>query len=249
MGSHTVSSTPYDTKFQWFAVSLILAQRDIPYGGAKGGMICGPKQLSPAELERLTRRYTTEISILLGPAKDIPAPDVNTIPLVMAWIVDTFSMHHGYTIPAVVTGKPINIGGSHRRNEATARGTTIVIGEAARQIGLNLEGAKVAIQGYRNAGSIAAQLLHDLGAVVIAVSDSRGGIYKASGLDPSAVLRCKHSSVLIPHLTQIGAWGDNVSPNIPFSAPGPGVAGAWRRKERFLEGLQPSKPRAWALPT
>jgi glutamate dehydrogenase (NAD(P)+) len=118
---------------------------NIPYGGAKGGVICDPKQLSLAELERLTRRYTTEISILLGPAKDIPAPDVNTTPQVMAWIMDTFSMHHGYTIPAVVTGKPINIGGSRGRNEATARGTTIVIGEAARQIGLNLTGAKVAI--------------------------------------------------------------------------------------------------------
>ena len=166
----------------------------IPSGGAKGGGICDPKQLSPAELERLTRRYTTEISILLGPAKDIPAPDVNTTPQVMAWIMDTFSMHHGYTIPAVVTGKPINIGGSRGRNEATARGTTIVIGEAARQIGLNLTGAKVAIQGYGNAGSIAAQLLHDLGAVVVAVSDSRGGIYNASGLDPSAVLRWKRAS-------------------------------------------------------
>jgi len=167
---------------------------NIPYGGAKGGVICDPKQLSLAELERLTRRYTTEISILLGPAKDIPAPDVNTTPQVMAWIMDTFSMHHGYTIPAVVTGKPINIGGSRGRNEATARGTTIVIREAARQMGLNLTGAKVVIQGYGNAGSIAAQLLHEMGAVVVAVSDSRGGIYNAGGFDPTAVLRCKRAT-------------------------------------------------------
>jgi glutamate dehydrogenase (NAD(P)+) len=164
---------------------------NIPYGGAKGGVVCDPKQMSLTELERLTRRYTTEIAILLGPDRDIPAPDVNTTPQVMAWIMDTFSMHHGYTIPAVVTGKPINIGGSLGRNAATARGTTIVIREAARQIGLNLTGARVVIQGYGNAGSIAAQLLHDLGALVVAVSDSRGGIYSPGGLDPTAVLRYK----------------------------------------------------------
>jgi glutamate dehydrogenase (NAD(P)+) len=164
---------------------------NIPYGGAKGGVACDPKQMSFKELERLTRRYTTEIAILLGPDRDIPAPDVGTTPQVMAWIMDTFSMHHGYTIPAVVTGKPINIGGSLGRNSATARGTTIVIGEAARQIGLNLTGAKVVIQGYGNAGSIAAQLLHDLGALVVAVSDSRGGIYNPGGLDPTAVLGYK----------------------------------------------------------
>jgi len=129
---------------------------NIPYGGAKGGVVCDPKQMTLGELERLTRRYTTEISILLGPEKDIPAPAVNTTPQVMAWIMDTFSMHRGYTVPAVVTGKPINIGGSRGRNEATARGTTIVIREAAQQIGMPLEGAKVAIQGYGNAGAIAA---------------------------------------------------------------------------------------------
>ncbi|HEX9370881.1 MAG TPA: Glu/Leu/Phe/Val dehydrogenase [Roseiflexaceae bacterium] len=167
---------------------------NIPYGGAKGGVVCDPKQMTLGELERLTRRYTTEISILLGPEKDIPAPDVNTTPQVMAWIMDTFSMHRGYTVPAVVTGKPINIGGSRGRNEATARGTTIVIREAAQQIGMPLEGAKVAIQGYGNAGAIAAQLLDELGANVIAVSDSRGGIYSPGGLDPAAALRFKHET-------------------------------------------------------
>jgi len=164
---------------------------NIPFGGAKGGVICNPKQLSLAELERLTRRYTAEISILIGPEKDIPAPDVNTTPQVMAWIMDTFSMHRGYTVPAVVTGKPIHIGGSRGRNEATARGTTIVIREAAREHSLIIAGAKVAIQGYGNAGSIAAQLLHEMGATVIAVSDSKGGIFHPGGLDPAAVLHYK----------------------------------------------------------
>jgi glutamate dehydrogenase (NAD(P)+) len=167
---------------------------NIPYGGAKGGVVCDPKQLSLGELERLTRRYTTEIAILLGPDRDIPAPEVNTTPQIMAWIMDTFSIHHGYTIPAVVTGKPINIGGSLGRNEATARGATIVIGRAARQIGLSLPGARVVIQGYGNAGSNTARLLHDLGAAVVGVSDSRGGIYNPSGLDPAAVLRYKQDT-------------------------------------------------------
>jgi glutamate dehydrogenase (NAD(P)+) len=164
---------------------------NIPYGGAKGGVICDPKQLSLAELERLTRRYTTEIAILLGPDKDIPAPDVGTTPQVMAWIMDTFSMHHGYTVPAVVTGKPVHIGGSRGRNEATARGTSIVVREVVRRQGLDLGEMKVAIQGYGNAGAIAAQLLRQMGATIVAVSDSRGGIYNPAGLDPDAVLRYK----------------------------------------------------------
>jgi glutamate dehydrogenase (NAD(P)+) len=167
---------------------------NIPYGGAKGGVVCDPKQLSLAELERLTRRYTTEIAILIGPEKDIPAPDVNTTPQVMAWIMDTFSMHQGYTVPAVVTGKPINIGGSRGRNEATARGASIVIREAVRQQGLDLDGMKVAIQGYGNAGAIAAQLLHQMGTTIVAVSDSRGGIYNPGGLDPDAALRYKRAN-------------------------------------------------------
>jgi glutamate dehydrogenase (NAD(P)+) len=180
---------------------------NIPFGGAKGGVVCDPKQLSLAELERLTRRFTAEISIMLGPEKDIPAPDVNTTPQVMAWIMDTYSMHRGYTVPAVVTGKPINIGGSRGRNEATARGVSIVIREAARELGLSLEGAKVAIQGYGNAGSIAAHLLHDMGASIIAVSDSKGGIYNPGGIDPAAVLRYKQANgsvVGFPEAERIG---------------------------------------------
>src|SRR5689334_14792951 len=143
----------------------------IPFGGAKGGVIVDPRELSQSELERLTRRYATEISLLIGPDSDIPAPDMNTNPQVMAWIMDTYSMHQGYSVPAVVTGKPISIGGSLGRNEATARGAAIVIREAARQIGMPLEQARVVVQGFGNAGAIAARLLQEMGATIIGVSD------------------------------------------------------------------------------
>jgi len=163
----------------------------IPFGGAKGGVICDPKQMSSAELERLTRRYTTEISIVIGPHSDIPAPDVNTNSQVMAWIMDTYSMHEGFSIPAVVTGKPLSIGGSEGRNDATATGVLFVTRQAAKRIGMPLKGARVSIQGYGNAGAIAARLFHTEGCKIVAVSDTRGGIYNESGLDPSAVLRHK----------------------------------------------------------
>ena len=163
----------------------------IPYGGAKGGVICDPKNMSTAELERLTRRYATEISIIIGPRSDIPAPDVNTNPQVMAWIMDTYSMHEGFSSPAVVTGKPLSIGGSEGRNDATATGVLFVTRQAARRLGMPLKGARVSIQGYGNAGSIAARLFHNEGCKVVAVSDTRGGIYNESGLDPAAVLRYK----------------------------------------------------------
>lgn len=170
----------------------------IPYGGAKGGVICDPKSMSPAELERLTRRYATEISIIISPHSDIPAPDVNTNSQVMAWIMDTYSMHEGYSIPAVVTGKPLSIGGSEGRNDATATGVLFVTRQAAKQLGMPLKGARVSIQGYGNAGSIAARLFHEEGCKVVAVSDTRGGIYNESGLDPATVLRFKqeHGSVV-----------------------------------------------------
>ncbi|GCE46838.1 glutamate dehydrogenase (NAD(P)+) [Thermosporothrix hazakensis] len=170
----------------------------IPYGGAKGGVICNPKEMTPAELERLTRRYATEISIIIGPHSDIPAPDVNTNPQVMAWIMDTYSMHEGFSIPAVVTGKPLSIGGSEGRNEATATGVLFVTRRAARYIGMPLQGARVCIQGFGNAGSIAARLFHHEGCKVVAVCDSQGGIYNESGLDPAAVVRYKqeHSTVV-----------------------------------------------------
>ena len=163
----------------------------IPYGGGKGGVIVDPKKLSIKELEALTRRFFTEIEVLVGPEKDIPAPDVNTNAQVMAWMMDTYSMHAGYTVPGVVTGKPISLGGSEGRNEATARGTIYCIIEAARHLGMELPKARVAIQGFGNAGSIAAQLIHEEKAVVVAVSDSTGGIHNPGGLDVHRVIQWK----------------------------------------------------------
>jgi len=163
----------------------------IPYGGGKGGVIVDPKQLSQKELEGLTRRFFTEIEILVGPEKDIPAPDVNTNAQIMAWMMDTYSMHAGYTVPGVVTGKPISLGGSEGRNEATARGTVFCIVEAARHLGLDLTRARVAVQGFGNAGSIAARLIVEEGATVVAVSDSTGGIHARDGLDIARVVGWK----------------------------------------------------------
>jgi len=163
----------------------------IPYGGGKGGVIVDPKKLSKKELEALTRRFFTEIEILVGPEKDIPAPDVNTNAQVMAWMMDTYSMHAGYTVPGVVTGKPISLGGSEGRNEATARGTIFCIIEAARHLGMELPKARVAIQGFGNAGSIAAQLIHEEKATVVAVSDSTGGIHNPAGLDVHRLIQWK----------------------------------------------------------
>jgi glutamate dehydrogenase (NAD(P)+) len=164
---------------------------NIPFGGSKGGVICNPKQMSLSELERLTRRYATEISLFIGPSSDIPAPDVNTNPQIMAWIMDTYSMHRGYSVPAVVTGKPLAIGGSEGRVEATATGVAAMVEMAAYDIKMKLSGARVSVQGYGNAGSIAAQLLHDKGCRIVAVSDTHGGIYNEAGLDPAKVLRHK----------------------------------------------------------
>jgi glutamate dehydrogenase (NAD(P)+) len=163
----------------------------IPYGGGKGGVIVDPKKLSQKELEALTRRYFTEIEILVGPEKDIPAPDVNTNAQIMAWMMDTFSMHAGYTVPGVVTGKPISLGGSEGRNEATARGTVFCIVEAARHLGIELPKATVAVQGFGNAGSIAARLIGEEGSRVVAVSDSTGGIHAPDGLDIPKVIAWK----------------------------------------------------------
>jgi glutamate dehydrogenase (NAD(P)+) len=160
---------------------------NIPYGGGKGGVIVDPKKLSLKELEGLTRRFTTEISVLIGPDRDIPAPDVNTNAQTMAWMMDTYSMHRGYTISGVVTGKPVAVGGSLGRNEATARGAVFTLQRASKALGIPLAEARVAIQGYGNAGSIAADLLHAEGATIIAVSDSSGGIHNPAGFDPAKV--------------------------------------------------------------
>jgi glutamate dehydrogenase (NAD(P)+) len=156
---------------------------NIPFGGAKGGVVCDPKRMSLGELERLTRRYTTEISPFLGPSTDVPAPDVYTNEQTMAWIMDTYSMHRGHTVPAVVTGKPLSIGGSEGRSEATGRGCVIVIQEAAQHFGLPLGSATVAVQGFGNAGSVAARYLAEAGAKIVAVSDSQGAVHNPKGLD------------------------------------------------------------------
>jgi glutamate dehydrogenase (NAD(P)+) len=167
---------------------------NLPFGGAKGGVICNPKELSLGELERLTRRYTTEISCVIGPMVDIPAPDVNTNPQTMAWIMDTYSLHSGAQTLEVVTGKPVDVGGSLGRNEATGRGVMITAIEAMKDLEMNLKGATVAVQGYGNVGSVSAYLLQDEGAKVIAVSDSRGAIYNPQGMDARDVLRHKQAT-------------------------------------------------------
>jgi glutamate dehydrogenase (NAD(P)+) len=171
---------------------------NIPYGGGKGGVVVDPKKLTLRDLEGLTRRFTTELSPIIGPDRDIPAPDVNTNAQTMAWIMDTYSMHNGYTIAGVVTGKPIAVGGSLGRNEATARGTVFTLQQWAAATSTPLRGARVAIQGYGNAGSIAAHLLSGEGARIVAVSDSQGGAYNANGLDPTRVTGWKreHGTVV-----------------------------------------------------
>jgi glutamate dehydrogenase (NAD(P)+) len=159
----------------------------LPFGGAKGGVTVNPKLLSQNELQNLTRRYTAEISVLIGPTKDIPAPDVNTNQQVMAWMMDTYSMNVGYSVPGVTTGKPLVLGGSEGRNEATGRGCVFAVEEAARTLGLDITKCRTVVQGYGNAGSVAARLMGEHGSKVVAVSDSRGGIHNESGLDLARV--------------------------------------------------------------
>lgn len=155
----------------------------IPFGGAKGGVLCDPHKLSRAELERLSRRYATEISILIGPNSDIPAPDMNTNPQIMGWMMDTFSMHQGYSVPAVITGKPLAIGGSEGRLEATARGVQFVTREAMVDLGMRPGECSVVVQGFGNVGSISARLLHELGCKIVGLSDISGGVYNPHGID------------------------------------------------------------------
>lgn len=164
---------------------------NIPFGGAKGGVRCNPKEMSQSEIERLTRRFTWEISPFIGPESDIPAPDVNTNPQVMAWIMDTYSILKGYSVPGVVTGKPLELGGSVGRLEATGKGVFIMAAEAAHHLGISMEGCRVAIQGSGNVGGIAARYFYDAGAKVIAISDSKGGIYNPDGLNIPQALSCK----------------------------------------------------------
>ena len=167
---------------------------DIPYGGAKGGVVCNPKEMSLGELERMTRRFTSELMVIIGPEKDIPAPDVNTNAQTMAWIMDTYSMNVGHSVPSVVTGKPLSIGGSRGREEATSRGCLYTVLDAMKYLEMSVAGARVVVQGFGNVGAIAARLMQEEGATVVAVSDSRGGIYNPRGLDVGQVLAHKRES-------------------------------------------------------
>jgi len=167
---------------------------DIPYGGAKGGVACNPKELSKKEIEGITRRFTTMLLEIIGPYRDVPAPDVYTDGQTMAWIMDTYSQYKGYRVPEVVTGKPIDVGGSEGRVEATALGVVFCIREATKQLKMPLKGASAAIQGFGNVGWNAANILHNMGCKIVAVSDSQGGIYDPQGIIPSKVYEYKEKS-------------------------------------------------------
>jgi len=167
---------------------------NIPYGGGKGGVICDPKRMTKPELERMTRRFASEILPIIGPEQDIPAPDVYTDSQTMAWIMDTYSMTKGYSSLGVVTGKPVSIGGSEGRAEATARGCLVAVEEACKVKKINLRGASVSIQGFGNAGSVAARLFAEKKARVVAISDSRGGVFNSRGIDPLKAMRYKERS-------------------------------------------------------
>ena len=177
-------------------MSIKNAAVNVPYGGAKGGIRVDPKTLSLGELERMTRRYTSEIGIIIGPTKDIPAPDVNTNEQIMAWMMDTYSMNEGATATGVVTGKPVDLGGSLGRRDATGRGVFTVGVEAARHIGMDVSTARIAVQGFGNVGSVAGRLFAEVGARVVAVQDHGGTIYRAAGLDVPA---------LLAHVAQVGS--------------------------------------------
>ena len=167
------------------------AVMNLPFGGGKGGIRCNPKQMSKKEIERMTRRYISELVEVIGPEKDIPAPDVYTDPQVMAWIMDTYSVDKGYSCPAVVTGKPVSLGGSLGRNEATGRGVYFSVLNALEYLGLSPKDIKVVVQGFGNAGSVVARLLYDEGCKVIGVSDSKGGIFNPDGIDIYKLIEVK----------------------------------------------------------
>ena len=164
---------------------------NIPFGGAKGGVICDPKKMSQGELERMTRRYTSEIIDFIGPEKDVPAPDVNTNEQTMAWIMDTYSMHVGHTVTSVVTGKPVNIGGSRGRKEATGRGVKVICDESLRYLNIAQEGCRVIIQGFGNVGSNAARLMADKGYKIVGIAEFEGGLYNPAGIDIHQLMEYK----------------------------------------------------------
>jgi glutamate dehydrogenase (NAD(P)+) len=180
---------------------------NIPFGGAKGGVVCDPSTLSNAELERITRRYTSAIIETLGPDSDVPAPDVNTNERMMAWIMDTYSMHKRHTVTAVVTGKPVEMGGSLGRREATGRGCMIVTREALLKLGMPVAGTRVAVQGFGNVGSIAAQLMEQQGMIIVAVSDKSGGVHNPKGLRVSELLEHVRQKKLLADYAE----GDKIS--------------------------------------
>jgi glutamate dehydrogenase (NAD(P)+) len=165
---------------------------NIPFGGAKGGVICDPKKMSQGELERMTRRYTSEIIDFIGPEKDVPAPDVNTNEQTMAWIMDTYSMHVGHTVTSVVTGKPLNIGGSRGRVEATGRGVMTVCDESLRYLNMSIDGCRVIIQGFGNVGSNAARLMHEHGYKVVGIAEMEGGLSNPNGIDIHQLIEYKY---------------------------------------------------------
>jgi glutamate dehydrogenase (NAD(P)+) len=189
----------------WMTWKCALA--NVPFGGAKGGVTCDPRAMSAHELEALTRRFATELQPLIGPDSDIPAPDVGTNAQTMAWIMDTVSMHRGYSVPGVVTGKPVAVGGSKGRADATGQGVVYAIEDAARRAGFGLEGASIAVQGFGNVGEAAARLLHEAGARVVAITDIGGGVYREGGLDVLLLRRLMQESGSIvgaPGTTPIG---------------------------------------------
>jgi glutamate dehydrogenase (NAD(P)+) len=188
---------------------------NLPYGGAKGGVIVDPKTLSQKELEKLSRRYATEISLLIGPAEDIPAPDMGTDERVMAWIMDTISMHRGHTVAGVVTGKPVSVGGTLGRKEATGRGILYVIQEMVRDRGVALDGATVAVQGFGNVGGVAATLLAAEGARIVGLSDSSGCLYNGKGLDVRSLWERKNEGATLSEM----AGGDRLAGEELLSLP------------------------------
>ncbi len=229
---------------------------NLPYGGAKGGVVVDPKSLTDRELERLTRRYATEISIIIGPDEDIPAPDMGTDGRIMAWIMDTISMHRGHTVTGVVTGKPVSVGGTLGRQEATGRGLQYIVEEVCRQFSVTLEGATVAVQGFGNVGATAALLLSKAGAKVVAVSDSTGGLHNGKGLDVESLMTLARDKISLEranggdHITNDDLLTLQVDFLIPAAMEGQitGANGSNVRARYVVEGANgPTTPEGDAL--